>query len=103
MELKKTKTKTRETFTCIWSNIGQYEIRTIGQYEIRTMREREREREREAIVAFVSVKFFIFYLFTLLVFDMAKNINKLQQARPCKKCSNRKLSRVTPLTQQKIL
>lgn len=70
-----------------------------GQYEIRIMR----EREREAIVAFVSVKFFIFYLFTLLVFGMAKNINKLQQARPCKKCSNRKLSRVTPLTLQKIL
>ena len=43
-----------------------------GQYEIRIMR----EREREAIVAFVSVKFFIFYLFTFLAFGMVKNINK---------------------------
>ena len=86
MDLKKTKTKTkkRETFTCIWSN--------IVQYEIHTMRE---------IFAFVSMKIFIFYSFTFLVFGMAKNINKQEQARSYKNCSNRKLPRVAPLTPQK--
>ena len=66
MELKKTKTKTRETFTCIWSNIGQYEIRTIGQYEIRTMRERERERERERgyrCICFSEI-FYLLFIYT---------------------------------------